>query len=311
MLRQFLFTAALTVGIATAAGAAPVQAVAYFNQLAVRGQASKIVSLKNLDVIKTNSLTTRTPIYGPVYDKKGKVIGQKITGYTSVTTKSTLVTPKMQIYSTNGSSTAFSTPVVNFGFQAPVASAYAPWVSGPQKAYFSLSAFSTTAPDVYAADGRTNYELAFGPGKLSFTRTVPVQLYTANGKPNGSAKRNLLTVAFSGARLITQGSTTTLSLLASTPFQQLTFTSDFLNFSNATDSDFALALNAANPALSIAAIDPTLTNVTGARSFNTTKASVSGGFAASAVPEPASWAMLILGMGLVGNVLRQRRGAVA
>ncbi|MEY2884680.1 MAG: hypothetical protein RL490_2404, partial [Pseudomonadota bacterium] len=264
-------------------------------------------SLKNLDTIKTTSVTTKTPVYGPVYDKKGKVIGQKIVSYTSVTTKSTLVTPKMQIYSTNGSSTLFSTPVVNFGYQAPVAAAYAPWVAGPQKAYFSLSAFSSVAPEKYVVGGKTNYSLAFGPGKLSFTRTVPVQLYTWNGKPNGSAKRNLLTVEFSGAVLLTQGSTTTLSLLASTPFQQLTFASDFLNFSNATDYDFALALNGANPALSIASIDPTLTNVTGARSFNTTKAGVSGGFSASAVPEPASWTMLIIGMGMIGGTLRQRR----
>jgi len=34
-------------------------------------------------------------------------------------------------------------------------------------------------------------------------------------------------------------------------------------------------------------------------------------FAGMAVPEPASWAMMIGGMGLVGAVLRRRRATVA
>jgi hypothetical protein len=36
-----------------------------------------------------------------------------------------------------------------------------------------------------------------------------------------------------------------------------------------------------------------------------------GAFPAAAVPEPASWAMMILGMGLVGTVSRRRRRRIA
>lgn len=312
IVRPVLITAAIGAGLlASAAAAAPSRTFAQFSQISVKNVTPKIISLKNLDTIKTTSVTTKTPIYGPLLDKKGKVIGQKIIGYNSVTTKSTLVTPKSELYSTNGSSTAFATPVVNFSFLSAVQGPFRSILAGTQKAYFSLDTFSTTAPVKTTIGSLNIFTQTFGAGRISFTRTVPVQLYTSTHKLNGPARSNLLTIAFNSAQLIAAGSATTFSLLGSTPGQSLTYTSDFMNFQNSADYDFSLTMTAANPSLSIAAVDPTLTNVTGARSFNTTKASVSGGFAASSVPEPESWAMMIAGMALVGVSLRRRKASIA
>ena len=298
--------------VATSASATnPTRTFAQFQEISVHNVAPKIVSLKNLDTLKTTSVTTRTPIYGPVYDKKGKVIGQKITGYTSNTVKSTLITPKTEIYSTSGASTAFATPIVNFNYLTPVEAPFRSLIVGTQKAYFSLDAFSTVAP-VKSTIGSLNlYTQIFGPGTVSFTRTAPIQLYSGNHKPIGPARSNLLTIAFNSAQLVSAGSSTTFSLLGSTPGQTLTYTSDFLNFGNATAYDFSITMTAANPALTIAPVDPTLTNVTGARTFNTTRANVSGGFAANSVPEPQSWALMIVGFGMVGVSLRRRKVLVA
>jgi hypothetical protein len=284
---------------------------AWFRTIGTRTSTPKIVSLRNLDTLKTTSVTTKTPIYGPLLDKKGMVIGTKIVGYNSTTVKSTVVTPKSQIYSTSGSSTAFATPIVDFDFLVPVSGPFQSLLKGAQKAYFSLNAFSTEAPRKMVHGSTTIYSQAFGPGMISFTRTAPIQLYTQNGKLNGPARSNLLTVTFDVAKLETFGSTTMFSLIGSTPNQNLVYKSDFLGFDNATDFDFSLTMTAASPGLTLAAINPALTNVTGARSLNTTRATVTGGFAANSVPEPQSWALMMLGMGMVGAALRRRAVAVA
>ena len=306
-------TAVIVAGLVGTAAQADVvtRTFANFTPVPARGSTPRIVSLKNLDTLKTTSVTTRTPIYGPLLDKKGKVIGTKIVGYNSTTVKSTLITPKTQIYSTNGTSTAFATPIVNFNYTTAVQSPFRSLLVGTQKAYFSLDAFATQAPVKMMLGSTAFYTQTFGPGKISFTRTVPIQLYTTNHKLNGPARSNLLTINFNTAQLDARGGSTTFSLIGSSPSQILTYSSDFLNFDNATAYDFSLVMTAASPALSIAAVDPTLTNVTGARSFNTAKASVTGAFAANSVPEPASWAMMIVGMGLVGVSLRHRKRAVA
>jgi len=53
-----------------------------------------------------------------------------------------------------------------------------------------------------------------------------------------------------------------------------------------------------------ATVDPTLTNVTGARTLNSFRVSTTGNFAASDVPEPASWGMMILGFAAIGLARR-------
>jgi hypothetical protein len=142
--------------------------------------------------------------------------------------------------------------------------------------------------------------LAFLPitnGTLTFTSTAPVTF-------NGHTGTNLLTVSFSGGVLsgILGGSTATYG--NSTPPFTVDFTSDFLNFSTSTARDLSLAINAINPSVGFA--------------FGGDRAnfgSLSGNFGADAtagnpqgvVPEPASWALMFVGFGLAGSVLRSQR----
>ena len=132
--------------VTTTASAKTLINVGAFMQVPTRSAVPRIVSLKNLDTIKTTSVTTRTPVYGPLYDRRGRVIGQRIVSYTSVTVKSTLVTPKTQLYSNTGTSAAVGTPIVDFLYLATPPAQFTPFVSGLQKAYFSLNTVSTSAP---------------------------------------------------------------------------------------------------------------------------------------------------------------------
>ena len=102
----------------------------------------RTVTLKNLDTLEATSVTTRTPMYGPVYHRRGRLIGRRTVSYTSATVKSTLVTPKTQLYSTTGASSAFGTPIVDFRYLATPPAQFTPFVSGLQKAYFSLKIVS-------------------------------------------------------------------------------------------------------------------------------------------------------------------------
>lgn len=142
--------------------------------------------------------------------------------------------------------------------------------------------------------------MAFLPisnGTLTFTALSPVTW-------GGSTGTNLLSVNFSGGALsaILGGSTATYG--NSTPPFTVNFTSDFLDFSSSTARDLALAIDAINPGVGFAFGG-------GRTNFGT----VSGNFGADAtagnpqgvVPEPASWALMFAGFGLVGSVLRSQR----
>ena len=276
---------------------------------AVRRTANR--DIENLDTLETTSVTARTPVHGPVYDRRGRLIGRKTVSYTSATVKSTLVTPKTQLYSTTGASSAFGTPIVDFRCLATPSVQFTPFVSLLQKAYFSLNTVSTSAPTAVIGGLVNTYLQAFGAGTISFTRTAPVQLHTGNGRPNGPARSNLLTVCFQSATLLAQLGTGSLTFMANSPGDPLVYTSDFPNLGNATDYDFSLTLSAPSPSVTFASITPALTNLTGRRSFNTARTFVTGGFSASSVREPGQWALLIAGFGLVGVSLRRRAAASA
>jgi hypothetical protein len=103
-----------------------------------------------------------------------------------------------------------------------------------------------------------------------------------------SDNANLLTVVFSGAALTGLG--TAASFLDSQPTGTVTYTSDFLDFSGTTAADFALSFSA-------------LTSPFGGDAWT---ADSTGTFAAN-IPEPATWAMMILGFGATGALVRLRR----
>jgi hypothetical protein len=139
--------------------------------------------------------------------------------------------------------------------------------------------------------------LPVSAGTLTFTSADPVTW-------NGHTGTNLLTVDFTGGSLTTALGGSTANYGASTPPFSVDFTSDFLDFSSSTARDLAMAINAINPSVGFA--------FGGIRSH---AGSVSGNFGSDAtsgnpqgvVPEPASWALMFAGFGLVGSVLRSQR----
>jgi hypothetical protein len=166
----------------------------------------------------------------------------------------------------------------------------------PQDALFSMSAVSTSAPML---DNGIFWQLF--DGTLSFTRTTPL----INGA--GVSLSNLLTISFTNALMTGSANGLTIGFAASTPGSTINFASDFRKFTDPdwlTNFDFSIAGNAASVALARAPVDPALTNVTGSRSLKNFRVSTTGTFGASAIPESASWMMMIMGFAAVGLARR-------
>ena len=294
--------------------------IATFRQATnAKNAAPKALAYVNEDVVKTTATTVKTPVYQtvevpvyqtvrtPVYDAKGKVTGytttkvqtgttsqQKLTGYTSVTTRSTAVTPKATLKTTNGSSTALAATPVVFDYVGSIASPHAAALGGDQRALFTFQASSTSAP-TRSADTFTQ---AFGPGTLSFTRVVPI-----------AGLSNLLSVTFDSLTLTAPVGGTHFWLNARTPDNDIAYSSDFLRFTfpgRQNAFEFSLQGFGAAP-FAIAGLDPSLTNVTGARSLASFRANTQGALAAAMVPEPATWALMLIGFGAIGGTMRARR----
>ncbi len=120
----------------------------------------------------------------------------------------------------------------------------------------------------------------------------------------GPGGLNVLTLNFNNGVLTrTTGTTPTVSLLAECPCG-ITWSSDVFELPASGIKDFAFALNSV---LGDAWIEPFAK--TGSGYFGEAfRATGTGTFAA--VPEPATWAMLISGFGLVGFAARRRRATV-
>lgn len=133
-------------------------------------------------------------------------------------------------------------------------------------------------------------------GTYSFIST---QAYKIGGTTY-AANSNLLTVVFSGASVFGKlGSADSLFSDDTVGGGTVTYTSDFLKFGDTDDRDFAISLGAITPKLG------------GTTSLNPFTATPTGSFASDPVPlstaslpEPASWAMMLAGLGTIGLHLR-------
>ncbi|QMW24660.1 PEP-CTERM sorting domain-containing protein [Sandaracinobacteroides saxicola] len=127
-------------------------------------------------------------------------------------------------------------------------------------------------------------------GSVSFKRVTPL-----------GGLDNLLTVTFSNVTLSTLQGGSSGSFFGSTPGSTISMSSDFITFSPTSNFDFSLAVTSILPPFASPG------NGGYGRAF---RANTSGGFASdpppSFVPEPATWAMLIMGFGLVGVAMRRR-----
>jgi hypothetical protein len=133
-------------------------------------------------------------------------------------------------------------------------------------------------------------------GSISFIRD------SAAGEGSGT-KTNLLTVTFSNAELDASQDNGSFTFKSNAD-SVITFTSDFLDFSNVVSKDFSLSFSGASPTFN-AALGSSGRNTTfsGSGTFASDPAPLIPG----AVPEPASWALMMGGFGLLGLTMRSRK----
>ena len=142
-------------------------------------------------------------------------------------------------------------------------------------------------------------------GTFSFLSSQAVTV----GATTYAAGSNLLSGSFTDASIFGQSGGTSGSFGASTPMASISYTSDFLSFANTNDRDMSLSLSAITSLLNN--VNKGLNNATG-RGLRSFRATATGSFSSdpaplvTAVPEPASWLLMIAGFGMVGVSARRR-----
>ncbi len=144
----------------------------------------------------------------------------------------------------------------------------------------------------------------FTGGSVSFTAVNAVTI----GSRSIAAGGNILTLNFSGGDLSAAVPGTSGNALVSIPGDGFSnVSSGFIDFPPVTLTDFSISLGNVSPGFSIGSGG--LGTQSNARFTNFT-ARGSGDFTA-AVPEPQTWAMLVLGFGLVGFARRRQLRTIA
>ncbi len=155
-----------------------------------------------------------------------------------------------------------------------------------------------TAPSGNPASQVGSFRLQGGiGGSFSFTTTQAVGI----GNTVFAAGSNLLTGMFVNASIVgSAGSGSALSSGSDGLGQSLVYTSDFLDTSILGSEQFAMSLSGISDPLAA-------TPGSALRDFSATATGSFSAAFAPAVPEPGTWAMMIIGFGFVGGTLRYRR----
>ncbi|WP_133064434.1 PEPxxWA-CTERM sorting domain-containing protein [Sandarakinorhabdus cyanobacteriorum] len=197
---------------------------------------------------------------------------------------------------TNTGSTPASR-LVNFSFLQP---SIAPYVTNVTARWTLNGTVSSTVATVNGATLEQNNLT----GSFSFLTTAPITI----GGNSFAVGSNLLSGTFNRTVLSGNRAGNSAGISGSTPSSTISFTSDFLDFSNTLNRNFALNLTSIVPVLQA---NPITGTPTGA--INNFRAVAGGSFSSdpapivTAVPEPGSWAMMLAGMGLVGFARRRRQ----
>ena len=170
-------------------------------------------------------------------------------------------------------------------------------LTGLQDAHLSID-FVSNLGTTGSGNARVQMFDTLSSGTISFIRD------TAAAEGDG-AKTNLLTVSFSNAELDASQNNGSFTFKSNSD-SVITFTSDFLDFANVLRKDFSFSFSGASPTF----------NASLGSSGRSTTFSGSGTFASDPaplvfgdVPEPASWALMFAGFGLLGMTLRTRKVA--
>ena len=166
-----------------------------------------------------------------------------------------------------------------------------------QDAHLSLDFVSNLGTTAGSTSGsRVQLFDTVSSGSISFTRD------SAAGEGNGT-RTNLLTVSFTNAELDASNNSGSFTF-KSNANSVITFSSDFLDFTNVLAKDFSFSFSGSNPTFS-APVGGSSRNL--AFSGSGTFASDPAPLVVGGVPEPASWAMMLGGFGLLGLSLRTRK----
>jgi len=122
--------------------------------------------------------------------------------------------------------------------------------------------------------------------------TISIIRDSAAAEGNNS-RTNLLTVSFTNAELDASNGAGSFTF-KSTPTAMITYTSDFLDFTGVVTKDFSFSFSGASPTF----------NALPGSSGRNTRFSGTGTFAADAVPEVSTWAMMLVGFGAAGLAMR-------
>lgn len=169
-----------------------------------------------------------------------------------------------------------------------------------------------SSPNIATASGTTLTQSSIGGG-FSFLSTSAFTV----GTTTYAAGSNLLSGTFGGAEISgTRGGNVAAFGASTTTAQSVVFTSDFLDFSGVTDSEFAIAMANVSSTLSALPNSTVLPPTTALRSF---RSQGSGSFSTDelpfviGVPEPQTWGLMVVGFGMVGLQVRRRsrRAAIA
>ncbi len=149
-------------------------------------------------------------------------------------------------------------------------------------------------------------------GSVSFTFAGPTGTYGGVALTNGE---NLLTATFTNALM--QGGGSLGVVISDIPdlSTTLVYTSSVLTIpASPTVSEFSITLGGAAPAISSTADGVSIANFSAVSTgsfYNDPNPTIPAPLPPGPVPEPAAWAMMLVGFGLVGGLARRRQGARA
>lgn len=175
-------------------------------------------------------------------------------------------------------------------------------------AAFTLSATVANSPIVTFSGFKVMENFS---GNFSFLTTSAMTI----GSVTYAAGSNLLSGTFSTATIFGPTGGTSGSFSSSTISSSISYTSDFLSFTNTTDRDLALTLTGITSLAT--GVNRGLNNVNG-NAFRSFRGTATGSFSSdpaplvlNTVPEPQTWGLMILGFGMVGVASRRRKSVVA